>query len=166
MQERFDWRDPNAILLMFVGLILIQGWSIGGEALGFLGGPIRVIAWLMLLFGFLIKYVAWTTGLGAILLHYLSPLPVASATSGSLPPVPPGPVPPPPEPADWEDTAFDTESTEKEPEAVDRDEAYLPAGAADTADDGEPEDDSAPETDVSSPADEETGDSEADSKKS
>ncbi|MEM7351875.1 MAG: hypothetical protein AAF657_13840 [Acidobacteriota bacterium] len=112
MQRRFDWHGSSPYLLLLAGLALIQGWSILGDALGFLGDvldfagtPIKLIAWLLLLVGFMIKYIAWTTGLGAVLLHYLSPRPAVAA--GGVPPVPP----PIPTPAGWEDTAFETESS-------------------------------------------------------
>ncbi len=150
LAARFAWRGASPYILVMLGLALIQGWSILGEVLGFLGGPIRLLAWMLLLLGFLIKYIAWTIGLGAILLHYLSPLPAVPRHGGSMPmvprwpsppsspspssppspPPPPSPViprapapPPPPESADDDGTA----SAEPEP-ATDRDEPYLRAG--------------------------------------
>ncbi len=136
LQARFTWRGVNPYILVVLGLVLIQGWSILGEVLGFLGGPIRFLAWILLLLGFLIKYVAWTAGLGAILLHYLSPLPAvprpavprntapSAPSARPLPPVAP-PPPPPPESSGRHDTAAAAEPDE---EAVDQDEEYLRAG--------------------------------------
>ena len=114
LQRRFEWWDMSPYLLVLLGIVLIQGWSILGEALGFLGGPIKFLAWAMLMLGFLVKYIAWTVGLGAILLHRFSPRPLAPA----LPP------PPPSDPSGWEDTALDKESEDPE---VDADEEYLRA---------------------------------------
>ena len=153
LEARFGWRDVSPYLLVLLGLALIQGWSILGEVLGFVGGPIRFLAWIVLLLGFLIKYVAWTTGLGGILMHYLSPLPAAApaaaygfGTPGASPlPAPSGPVPPaPPEPADWDDTTHDLESKSEavEEEVVDPDGEYLQAGTGtDSTGAGEAEDD-------------------------
>ncbi len=145
LRARFSWQSASPYLLVVLGLVLIQGWSILGEALGFVGGPIRFFAWLLLLVGFLIKYVAWTMGLGAILLHYFSPLPSAAvpaaAAAGGL-----GTAPPPPaplaEPADRYDRYAGTQSPAEpppppppepeEPEVVDPDEEYRRAGAGET----------------------------------
>ncbi len=104
LQERFRWQAASPYLLLIVGLALVQGWSILGEALGVLGGPIKVLGWLVLLLGFVIKYVAWTIGLGAVLLHRFSP----RAAVGTLP-GPPSPLPP--LPSNWGDTAFESESS-------------------------------------------------------
>ncbi len=143
LKQRFDWHTTSPYLLVLLGLVLIQGWSILGEALGLFGGPIRVLGWLALLLGFLLKYVAWTTGLGATLLHYLSPLPESPASrsvvmplpaaagyAGSPPPPPPGP--PAPSPA-WEDVSVDVE-TEEFP---DPDEEYRQAGTKPEAEEDE-----------------------------
>ena len=139
LEARFDWRGVSSYLLLLLGLALIQGWSILGEALGFVGGPVRVFAWIVLLLGFVIKYVAWTTGLGAILLHYLSPLPPsrsAALSAGGAPDlVPPPPVPS--EPADWDATTVDVESAAESAEesgedGPGEDDEYLRAGAGET----------------------------------
>ena len=111
LQRRFSWREASPYALVLMGLILIQGWSILGEGLGFLGdildfvgAPIRLVGWVMLLFGFVVKYIAWTTGLGGVLLQVISPRKALTGTyTAPLPPLPPPP-------AQWEDTAFETES--------------------------------------------------------
>ncbi len=138
LEDRFDRRGLSPYLLVILGVALIQGTSILGGVLGIVGGPLRFIAWMVLLLGFLIKYVAWTTGLGAILMHYLSPgLAIARPVPpGPAAPMPAGPlrpagggrmdgfVPPQPAPTGWEDTAVDKESEE----IVDPDEEYVEAG--------------------------------------
>ncbi|MEO1087650.1 MAG: hypothetical protein AAFY88_25730 [Acidobacteriota bacterium] len=77
MADRFDLRDLNPYLLLGLGLALIYGWSILGEAMSFTPWPIRATAFILLFFGFLVKYVAWTVGLGAAVLDQFSPVPVA-----------------------------------------------------------------------------------------
>ncbi len=94
---RLEWYSPFMAVLF--GVLLIQGWSILGEGFSLFGGPIKVAAVLLILTGVLIKYVAWTVGLGAVLLHGFAPLP-ARRTSASLPassyPQPGyAPIPPP-----------------------------------------------------------------------
>ena len=142
LQQRFDWRDASPYMLVLLGLVLIQGWSILGEALGFLGGvlgfvggPIKLIGWSFLLLGFVIKYIAWTVGLGAVLLYRFSPKPGAVAS------YPPGP---PMLPSDgqnledlrraaaWDETTVEAE-TEVPPPPPDPDEEYLTAADDDPA---------------------------------
>ncbi|MEO1369658.1 MAG: polymer-forming cytoskeletal protein, partial [Acidobacteriota bacterium] len=77
MADRFDLRGRNPYLLLGLGLALIYGWSILGEAMSFTPWPIRATAFVLLFFGFLVKYVAWTVGLGAAVLDQFSPAPVA-----------------------------------------------------------------------------------------
>ncbi len=159
LQDRFGWGVTSPYLLLILGVAVIQGWSILGEGLGVLGWPFRLIAWMVLLFGFLVKYIAWTTGLGAMLLHYLSP-PLALQRRPA-PPVPPAPVPagppgvvppPPPAPTGWEDTAVSTESEapypidESEPEPPDPDREYREAGEGSGVGAREPEEPPGPET--------------------
>lgn len=61
---------PAAVL---VGLILIQMWRIFGETLSLAGGFFHVVAYLIIFLGFFIKYLAWTVGLGAVVLDRFSP---------------------------------------------------------------------------------------------
>ena len=65
-----------------------------GEALGIAGGFFRGLGALLVLFGFLLEYAAWTAGLGALILNRFSPAPGASPPPG-LPALPPVPAPPP-----------------------------------------------------------------------
>ena len=102
LESRFDWREINPYLAVLFGLVLIQGWSILGEALSFGSGPIHFTAMLLILLGFLLKYCVWTTGLGAVVLHSFSPDPETS-TAAALPPSPPSPPSPSPTPSHRED---------------------------------------------------------------
>lgn len=66
VERRFDKR-LSAFALLLVGILLIEGWSLAGELLMSLPGPIKLTALLALAFGFLVQYLAWTVGLGAVL---------------------------------------------------------------------------------------------------
>lgn len=86
LRQRFNWRDGSPTTLVLAGVVAIKVCSIVGEALSFGGGPIYLTAMLVLLLGVVVQYAAWTVGLGAFLLHKLSPVrPVL------LPPPPPAP---------------------------------------------------------------------------
>jgi hypothetical protein len=63
-ERRFERGYTRYALLLF-GILLIEGWSLFGELLLALPGPIKFMAVLALAFGFLVEYVAWTVGLGA-----------------------------------------------------------------------------------------------------
>jgi hypothetical protein len=95
--QRFRLGGLSPYVAVLLGLALIQGCTIFGEALSILGGPIRLMAWLLILTGFLVKFVAWTVGLGAVLLHGFAPLPAGDPRV--LPSYPPRPTAPPPPPA-------------------------------------------------------------------
>jgi cytoskeletal protein CcmA (bactofilin family) len=78
-------RTWSPFLAVLVGLVLIQIWQIVGESLTFAPGIVRVSGILLIVFGFFLKYTAWTVGLGAVMLDRFSPLPVEGPF---LPPVP------------------------------------------------------------------------------
>ena len=100
LEQRFDVRTAGPYLGILLGIILIQGWSILGEALTFAGGPIHFTAVVLILLGFLVKYIAWTTGLGAVVLNTFSP----GVVSSEPPAPPPANLPPTPDAHRlWED---------------------------------------------------------------
>lgn len=72
--DRFDLRNLGPYAFLIFGLVLIYGWSIIGEALSFGPLPIRITAFILLFFGFVVKYVGWTVGLGAAVLDQFSPI--------------------------------------------------------------------------------------------
>ena len=63
-ERRFDRRYTSWALVL-LGILLIEGWSLAGEILLHLPGPIQFMALLALAFGFFVQYLAWTVGLGA-----------------------------------------------------------------------------------------------------
>ncbi len=94
---RLEWY--SSFLAVLFGVLLIQGWSILGEGFSLFGGPIKVAAVLLILTGLLIKYIAWTVGLGSVLLHGFAPLPArrrgAALPAPSYPQPGYAPIPPP-----------------------------------------------------------------------
>lgn len=84
--RRSEVRRLSPYLAVLVGLVLIQSWHILGEGLAFAGGLVRLTGYLLILFGFFLKYLAWTVGLGAVMLDRFSPLPAAEPYSPEPPP--------------------------------------------------------------------------------
>ncbi len=118
-RSRFDWPAMGPYVLVLVGLIMLQGWTIAGEFLSLTWGPIKLTGWLLILVGFLLKYIGWTLGLGGVLLRVFAPgLP---APSGLPPLPPPAPGTPPPVAPVGEDSgphdegSYDTVSYDKDP---------------------------------------------------
>jgi cytoskeletal protein CcmA (bactofilin family) len=98
-EERFHRRfgSPYAVALM--GVVAIEIWTILGHMVGLGGGFLRLIALIIVAFGFAVKYAAWTMGIGAMILARLNRTP--AGWQGSSVPVPAPAAPPPavPEPA-------------------------------------------------------------------
>ena len=74
LTQRFDLQGVGPYLALMLGLLLIYGWSILGEVFAFTPWPIRFTAFVLLILGFVLKYVAWTVGLGAAVLDQFSPI--------------------------------------------------------------------------------------------
>ncbi len=128
-EERFGWNMVNPYVAIVVGVGLVQVISFVGDILDLLPGPLWFFAIMFGAFGAIIKYVAWTTGLGAALLTRFGTLDDGTAVvAGALPPLPPPDSPD----GDWEDPAepgalpdLDWEPSsdgEGEPESVDTDD--------------------------------------------
>jgi hypothetical protein len=112
LRARFGWSIESPYMVLLVGLLGLQIWSLIGHAINFNGPPLRLFAALFLFFGFLVGYVAWTlaTG-GAILTRFGTaeswarrppPAPLAPpAPAPATPPVPPATdaAPPPAAPS-------------------------------------------------------------------
>lgn len=68
LERRFDWRRQGPFVLVLLGILLIEGWELLGDALSGFGGPIQISAWLVFILGVLLQYLAWTTGFGSVVL--------------------------------------------------------------------------------------------------
>ena len=84
----------SLFVLFWAGLLLVMLPTLFGESLALVGGPLGFVALLLGITGFAVEYLAWTTGMGAVILNQFGgALPVAP------PPVPETPTPPDVEPA-------------------------------------------------------------------
>ena len=85
------------LVLFWVGLVLLMAPALFGDALDLIGGPFRFFAVILGVTGFLVEYLAWTAGSGAVILNWFGG--DASAAAGPPPPIPPPASPPLPPPA-------------------------------------------------------------------
>lgn len=89
---RFGWRLGGAYGAALVGVLAIEIIKLAGNVLAIGGGPLHVIAMLIEYFGVLIVLLAWTTGVGAMVMNLLN------RRRPAAPPIPPAPLPPAPAP--------------------------------------------------------------------
>lgn len=102
-ERRFGWDHRNPYISILVGLGLIMALTFFGKVLGMVGGPLDLFATVLVVIGFVIQYVAWTTGAGALLLTRFGtrhgwgegeepgapPPPAAAPATGEVAPPPP-----------------------------------------------------------------------------
>ena len=85
------------LVLFWVGLVLLMSPAFFGDAMDLVGGPFRLFALILGVTGFVVEYLAWTAGSGAVILNWFDRAP---AVAGGAPPPPiPGPAQPPSVPA-------------------------------------------------------------------
>ena len=94
-EDRFGWRHANPYLSIVIGVGLIMMTSFFGNALGVVGGPLKVFGAVLTILGIIAQYVAWTIGLGVLLLTRFGTR--YRWSDGETPE--PVPAPPPPVPA-------------------------------------------------------------------
>jgi hypothetical protein len=106
--RRFDRQAASPFVAIVLGVLLLQAVHVVAEFFDSFDGFLWFFAVMFGLVGFLIRYVAWTVGIGAVFLTAVrrssfgaaAPLPPLPPPSGPLPEAPPYPRPPvPPEPA-------------------------------------------------------------------
>lgn len=92
VSRRTNSRSPNLFVSLVIGLAVVWALTVIARFVGLAGSPVRVVLASVLAAGFVVEYVAWTAGLGAVLLSrfgrkepqgYVPPEPV------SLDPEPP-----------------------------------------------------------------------------
>ncbi len=104
-ESRFGWRHANPYIALLVGVGLIMSVSFFGAALGIAGGPLEVFAMILGIVGFVLQYIAWTMGLGVLLLTRFGTRytwdgeggPPDAGPEPGPPPAPSGDAPPEPE---------------------------------------------------------------------
>lgn len=101
LETRFGRRFGSPYAVALIGVMAIEVWSLLGRVIGLGGGPLDFLAFTVLAFGFVVQYVAWTVGFGAVLLARFG-----SARGTPYPVTPPTTLPPPPPPAPY-DPALD-----------------------------------------------------------
>ena len=104
VERRFDRRYGSAVATALVGLFAIEICRIVGRLLSVGNGPLDVFGWFFSITGFLLSYIAWTVGFGAVILTRfgMGPRrprgvvpdvppydPYAAAPLAPIPPVPP-----------------------------------------------------------------------------
>ena len=77
----------SAFVLFWLGLLLVMTPTLFGEALGLMPGPFGFFAVMIGIIGFVVEYIAWTTGVGAVILNRFGGDSVAVA-GGPPPPIP------------------------------------------------------------------------------
>jgi hypothetical protein len=99
----------GALVATAVGAVLIAAGTFLARFLWLLPGPIAPIAIVVTILGFFLEYVAWTVGLGAMLLTRFGTRGLAMNEEVFVPPVPPVPpvVPPPVPPTPAGDLRLD-----------------------------------------------------------
>lgn len=80
------------LVLFWVGLVLLMTPAFFGDAMDLVGGPFRLFAVILGVTGFVVEYLAWTAGSGAVILNWFDRAPAAAG--GAPPPPIPGPAPP------------------------------------------------------------------------
>lgn len=97
---RFGWSLGGAYGSALAGVLAIEIVKLLGNVLSIAGGPLAVMAMLIELMGVLIVLLAWTVGVGAILMNLLNRRRTQPLPPGALPPgTTPGPAGPPSFPA-------------------------------------------------------------------
>lgn len=132
--RRFGSRVGGPYVLLVIGLLAIEIWHLVGTGFDVFGGPMQFFAFMFILFGTAVEFLAMTIGIGAVILHLFDErrrrqaLPEGAPPSPALPPgdagaTPPADVPAPP-PADPppDDDFFDDGGAAEDADAADADE--------------------------------------------
>ena len=77
----------SAFVPLWLGLAIVMTPTLFGEALGLMGEPVRFFAVMLGIIGFVVEYVAWTTGMGAVILNRFGGA-SAAAVGAPAPPIP------------------------------------------------------------------------------
>jgi len=91
LQNRFPGRLGQGVILVVVGVVAIEVWSFLAHILSGAGWILALPVFLFAFFGWLVRFSAWTVGLGAVLLSFQTRNDAALGTSAALPPLPPLP---------------------------------------------------------------------------
>jgi len=90
LQGRFGLEHKGPYLAALLGVALIEVWKLVGESLDVFGGPAWFFSLMFVVVGVVVEYVAWSVGLGAILINLIE----GRRSRAVPPPPPPGHHPP------------------------------------------------------------------------
>ena len=90
--DRLGWQPGNALVATAIGFFLIMGPTLAARLIGVGPEALRPVAFVLLMFGLAIEFLAWTVGLGAAILTGLGrwhtvPPPISAAPSPQAPSV-------------------------------------------------------------------------------
>jgi hypothetical protein len=81
LAARLGWSHRSSYLVAVLGVVVVLSPVLIGRLLGLAGGLLWPLAAVLVAVGFVVEYVAWTVGLGAVaLVRFQSPQPGAVAT--------------------------------------------------------------------------------------
>ena len=88
VEDRVGWQPGNAFIATTIGFVLIMGPTLAARLIGVGPDALRPLAFVILMFGLAIEFLAWTVGVGAAIVTGLGrwhtvPPPIAT---GSAPP--------------------------------------------------------------------------------
>ncbi len=98
LEERFSVRFGGAYLATMVGVLAIEAPTFLGHLLAVGGGLFHIPATMFVIFGLLLRYLAWTVGFGAAILTAFANRPQRLRRRGQPGPVAPAAPPTPPTP--------------------------------------------------------------------
>jgi len=74
VNQRFDWSERNPYLTVFTGILVLISPVLIARLIGLGGGLVFPISGTLAFLGFLVEYLAWTVGFGAVaLLRFARP---------------------------------------------------------------------------------------------
>ncbi len=92
VEGRLGASGSNRYRAAIVGLLAISSLVVAGRLIGVVGGIFALVAVVLMASGFVVEFVVWTVGVGALLLEAFGPRPAPAGP----PPLPPDPSPPDP----------------------------------------------------------------------
>ena len=68
LERRFGWHFGSTFVAILGGMVAIEVWSIVSDVFDVFAGPVPLIAGVTMIFGLMVRFAAWTVGLGAVIL--------------------------------------------------------------------------------------------------
>ncbi|MGE0639256.1 MAG: polymer-forming cytoskeletal protein [Thermoanaerobaculia bacterium] len=71
-RDRFGWNMSEPFVTVLVGVLILQGATLAGRLVSIPGGFLGLVGFALVCLGFFVKYMAWTMGLGAMVLSVMA----------------------------------------------------------------------------------------------